>query len=85
MMLIAVTPDERFIQRVFPIDDPSPEQVTLGPNEAQSGEVNLQTRFKGLEAALGKSDVHLFWAYEAPKELNISRWSGGWVLIPQQK
>jgi hypothetical protein len=42
-------------------------------------------RFKGLDAALKKSEVHLFWAYEAPKQLNIPHWSGGWVLIPKQQ
>jgi hypothetical protein len=37
-----------------------------------------------LDEALKKSEVHLFWFYESPKELNIQHWSGGWVLIPKQ-
>jgi len=85
MMLIAVTPGERFVRRGYPVDDPSPEKISMEPNEQQTGEVNLQMRFIGLDAALKKSDIHLFWAYEAPKELNIPRRLGGWVLIPRQK
>ena len=41
--------------------------------------------FPNLRRALKASDVQLFWAYEAPESLHISRWSGGWILIPQQK
>ena len=85
MMLIAVTPGERYIKRIYPIDDPTTYRVSMDPNEQQSGDVNLQLRFIGLDAALKKSDIHLFWTYQAPKELNIRRWSGGWILIPQQK
>jgi len=35
--------------------------------------------------ALKKSDVLLFWAYKAPAALHIPRWTGGLVVIPQQK
>jgi hypothetical protein len=35
--------------------------------------------------AIKKSDIQLFWAYQAPKELNLPRWSGGWILLPHQK
>src|SRR5277367_3519650 len=64
MMLIAVTPGERYITRGYPVDDPSPEKISMEPNERQTGEVNLQMRFIGLDDALQKSDVYLFWAYE---------------------
>jgi hypothetical protein len=85
MMLIAVTPGEHFVKRAYPVDDPSPEKISMEPDEQQAGELNLQMRFIGLEAVLKKSDVHLFWAYQPPKELNIPRRLGGWVLITQQK
>jgi hypothetical protein len=71
--------------KFFPIDDPSYEKISLEPNGSISGDVDLQRFVPGLDKALRKSDVHLFWAYQAPKELNIAQWSGGWILIPQQK
>jgi hypothetical protein len=84
-ILVAVTPHGECLDRNFPIDDPSPERVTFEPNESLTGEINLRKHFSGLDDALKKSDIHLYWAYEAPKELNIAQWSGGWILIPQQK
>jgi hypothetical protein len=85
MILVAVTPGKEYIVRNFPVDDPSYEKVSLDPNESLSGEVSLEKAFTGLGAALKKSDIHLFWAYEAPEELHIAHWAGGWILIPQQK
>ena len=85
MILVALTSDRTYITRNIPIDDPSTERVSMEPKESLSGDVSLDKAFTGFGAALKKSDVHLFWAYEAPKELHIARWSGGWLLIPQQK
>ena len=85
MEFVAVTSDEHYVKRIWPIDDPSPEMTSMEPNETRSGDFNLQMKFIGLDAALKKSSVHLFWAYRAPKELNISEWPGGLVIIPQQK
>jgi len=55
------------------------------PNDTQNGDINLQMKFIGLDLAIKKSSVRLFWAYNAPKELNISDWPGGLIFIPQQK
>jgi len=85
MRLVAMTPREDYLERSYPIDDPSPEEVSFEPSEQQTGDINLQMKIVGLDAALKKSDIVLFWAYEAPKELKIPRYSGGWILIPQQK
>jgi len=85
MILVAVKPDKNYLTRNFPVDDPSPEQVTMEPNESLSGDVSLEKAFTGFDSALKKSDVHLFWAYQPPAELKIGRWAGGWILIPQQK
>jgi hypothetical protein len=85
MILVALTSDRNYITRNIPIDDPSAERVSMEPNESLSGDVSLDKAFTGFDAALKKSDVQLFWAYEAPKELRIAHWSGGWLLIPQQK
>jgi len=85
MILVAVAPDGSQIHRNIPIDDPPPERISVGPNESLSGDVSLEKAFTSLDAALKKSDIHLFWAYKCPKELNIGQWAGGWILIPQQK
>jgi hypothetical protein len=85
MEFVAVTPDEHYLERGWPVDDPSPEKTSMEPNETRSGDFNLQMKFIGLDAALKKSSVRLFWAYRAPKELNISDWPGGLIFIPQQK
>lgn len=85
MILVAVKPDKNCLTRSIPIDDPTPERVSIAPNESLSGEVSLEKAFTGLNKALKKSEINLFWAYQPPEELHIGRWSGGWILIPQQK
>lgn len=85
MTIVAVTPDGRCIDHVVAIDDPSPEEVSLDPKASLSGDLNLEKVVPGLSSALKKSDIHLFWAYEAPEKLRVARWSGGWILIPQKK
>lgn len=85
MILVAVTPDGQMVKKELPVDDPSPEQISLNPKESVKGEIDLRKIFRGLDAVLRKSDVQLFWAYQAPAELHIPHWSGGWILIPKQK
>jgi len=85
MILVAVTRNKEYVDRNLFIDDPTPERISMQPNESLSGDVSLEKAFTGLDAALKKSDVHLFWAYKAPEELRIPRWSGGWILIPKKK
>ena len=85
MILVAVMPDGQTLKKELPVDDPSPEQVTLNPKEAIRGQIDLRKIFRGLDDVLRRSDVQLFWAYEAPEELNIPHWSGGWILLPKQK
>jgi hypothetical protein len=83
--LVAVMPNGECLEQNVIAGDPSPEQVSLDPNESVSGDVNLTEIFKDLSVAIKKSDIHLFWAYRAPEELNLPRWSGGWILLPRQK
>jgi hypothetical protein len=86
MLFVAVKPDGQCVaNRIFTIDDPSPEGISLEPNASISGDIDLQRFVPGLDKALKKSGIHLFWAYQAPEELHIARWSGGWVLIPQRR
>ena len=85
MILMAALPNGQSLKKELTIDDPSPRQASLDPEVPVSGDINLGSVFGDLKEALRKSDVQLFWAYEAPAELHIARWSGGWILIPQQK
>lgn len=85
IILAAVTPGGHHLNRFQFIDDPTMQEVSLDPGASLDGEINLADKFDGLDEAVKKSDVHIFWAYNAPEELHIARWSGGWLLIPQQK
>jgi|SRR3974377_82337 len=85
MILVAVMPDGQTIKKQLPVDDPSPTEISLNPKEFMKGEIDLRKIFRGLEEAVRKSDIQLFWAYEAPEELHIPRWSGGWILVSKQK
>jgi hypothetical protein len=85
MVLVAVTSSGRYVDRFFPEDEPSMEEVSLGPGESVTGDVDLHDVFTGLDDVLRETDVQLFWAYKAPEGLGIPRWSGGWILIPQHK
>lgn len=85
MVLVPVKPDGQCLGKYYPVEDPVIRQFSLEPHGSLSGDIDLQSVLPGLEEALKKSDIHLFWAYEAPGELQAARWSGGWILIPQQK
>jgi len=86
MILMPVNSDRECVgNKYFAIDDPSTERVTIGPNGTLSGELDLKTVLPDIQKSLKESDVHLFWAYQAPEELHIGRWVGGWLLIPRQK
>lgn len=85
MILVAVLPSGKSLKKELIVDDPTLEQIALDPNKSISGDINLQNVFRDLNASVTMSDVQLFWAYQAPEELGIPRWSGGWILIPQQK
>lgn len=84
IVLIAVRPNGEYLEQNPIADDPSPEKVSLGPNESITGEIDLSRVFKKIDTATMESDILLFWAYEAPKGLALPRWSGGWLLLPQQ-
>ena len=84
MTLVAVLRGGQCLRAELFIDDPGVERISLEPNETLNGDIDLKSRFRGLDQALKKSDIHLFWAYKAPEELGNPRWSGGWILIPKQ-
>jgi hypothetical protein len=84
IILVAVTANGQYLKKELPIDDPSPEQITLDPKESIEGSIDLRKVFHNLDEVLKRSDVHLFWAYQAPSQLHIAP-AGGWILIPQQE
>jgi hypothetical protein len=85
MILVAVTSNGQRLEEYPSFDDPGFEKVSLDPRVSVSGDINLADYFRDLDGVVKKSDVQLFWAYKAPDELHIPHWSGGWILIPQQK
>ena len=84
-MVFAVTrPNGEPIDLIFPVDDPGPAKVSIKPKETLIGDIDLRYVIRDLNV-LKKSDVLLFWGYKAPSELHIPRWTGGLVVIPQQR
>jgi hypothetical protein len=85
MVLVAAKSDSESLEKVLPVEDPARGNISVQPGQTLTGTLDLEGIFKGLDEARRKSDVHLFWAYQAPPELNVGRWSGGWILLPQSK
>ena len=67
------------------VEDPLLDRIAIEPNKPISGDVDLERAFPDLKKVLHVSDVHLFWAYNAPEGLKIPAWSGGWIFIPRQE
>jgi hypothetical protein len=84
IVLVAVWPNGESLQPLPIAGDPSPEEVSVGPDQVLTGRVDLRKVFREIDSAIKKSDIHIFWAYSAPKQLGLPRWSGGWILIPKQ-
>jgi len=86
MRFVPVNRDGECIDnKYFAEEYPNYQKVSIDPNGSITGKIDLRWVIPELDEALKKSDVHLFWAYKAPEELHIARWSGGWILIPQRK
>ena len=84
IVFAAVRPNGEPVDLIFPIDDPGTTKVSVKPQETLTGDIDLRYVIREPNA-MKKSEVLLFWAYKAPEELHIPRWSGGLVVIPQQK
>jgi hypothetical protein len=84
MVIVAALAGGRSLARDRPVEDPQARPMSLGPHSSLTGDIDLERRFPDIHHILKESDVQLFWAYEAPEALHIPRWSGGWILIPQQ-
>jgi hypothetical protein len=85
MVIIAAVAGGSCLEKEQPIEDPVLVELFLNPNEAMSGDIDLERMFPRLKDVLKLTDVQLFWAYEAPEALHFPHWSGGWLLIPKQK
>jgi hypothetical protein len=84
MVFAVARPNGEPIDLIFPVDDPGPAKVSIKPRETLVGDIDLRYVIRDLNV-LKKSDVLLFWAYKAPDALHIPHWTGGLVVIPQQK
>jgi hypothetical protein len=85
LVIVAVRGNGQCLKRNVPVDDPLFREVLVEPDIPAQGEIDLEMLFPEIRRVLQGSDVQLFWAYNAPDALNIGRWSGGWLLIEQEK
>jgi hypothetical protein len=85
MVLLAATPQGAPLKKFYPVDDPMFDEISVPPRGTLTGDIDLESTIPDLRQLTKVSDVHLFWAYESPKELNLPHWSGGWILIPKRK
>jgi hypothetical protein len=85
LIVVTAIRNGQCLKRFVPVNDPFFDEVAVDPNTPLGGDVDLEALFPDLRRVSKVSDVQLFWAYEAPAALQISHWSGGWILIPQQK
>jgi hypothetical protein len=85
ILFVAVTPEGTPLEVFMPVDDPIFDKISLAPGASVTGDIDLNNFFSRLSLVTKKSDIHLFWAYKSPEELHIPHWSGGWILLPQQK
>ena len=84
MVFTAAKPNSEALELVWPIDDPGPSRITVKAGDTLTGEIDLHRVIRDLNA-LKKSDILLFWGYKTPAVLHLPRWTGGLVIIPQQK
>jgi hypothetical protein len=85
MIFMAVTPEGAPLEVSMPVDDPIFDEISIDSGATLAGEIDLNYFFSNLSRATKRSEVNLFWAYQSPEELHIPHWSGGWILLPQQK
>ena len=83
-MFAAARPNGEDIELLLPVADPGLKEISVKSGETLRGDVDLRYVI-GDSNVLKKSDVLLFWAYKAPAALHLPNWSGGLVIILQQK
>jgi hypothetical protein len=60
--------------------------VRIDRGKPLTGVVHLDSRIQGLEAALRRTDLLLFWSFEVQvQELGSSNRVGGWLLLPRRR
>ncbi|HEX4921664.1 MAG TPA: hypothetical protein VFV92_13105 [Candidatus Bathyarchaeia archaeon] len=84
MILVAALPNGLSLDQNILAGDPTPERISLNPGESVSGDIDLKGVFKNIDSLIEKHDIHLFWAYRSPEGLGLPKWSGGWILLPQE-
>jgi hypothetical protein len=86
LILVPITSDQkqRRLEESLFVDDPGPGTVTIQPSQRLSGRVELSKRFPELLTIVKKTDVIIFWSYQAEltSGTKTSRISGGRLLGP---
>jgi hypothetical protein len=85
MIFMAVTSEGAPLEVSMPVDDPMFDEISVEPGGSLTGEIDLNYFFSNLSPATKRSEVNLFWAYQSPEQRHIPHWTGGWILLPQQK
>jgi hypothetical protein len=85
IILVAVKRNGEYVEQLRLADDPSPQRISVDPNQVLTGMVDLTEALRDIAVLTRKSDINMFWAYAPPKELGLPRWCGGWILLPKQR
>jgi hypothetical protein len=75
--------------RLVPIQDPVSATTTIKPGRSVAGQIDLRERFPGIEKALRRTDVIVFWSYQGrvtgPMSATVPlQRVGGWLLVPHR-
>jgi hypothetical protein len=85
MLLLAAEnrPNAEVLPMAWPTDDPDSRTVILPPHQSLAGDIDLQTRFTTFSSAIDRSDVVLFWSYDANCIGGSSPVARGSLVIPR--
>jgi hypothetical protein len=85
LVLVAVRPNGRPVDRVMTIADAGYDTLTIHRGQTLSGSVDLDRRFHGLAETLHETEVILFWSYQlSPVHGVPADRLGGWLVLPKR-
>lgn len=84
IILVAVTADRKqaLLEETLPVDDVVPDTVGIDSGKSLRGQVLLSRRFPGLDTALRRGPVVLFWSFQVRMSngQRLDRQAGAFVL-----
>jgi hypothetical protein len=84
--MLAAPPNAQPLELVFPIDDPSVDEVEVKPGESLTGTIRLSMFFRAVGTALEKASVTVLWSYQLRTvDDKLSQRIAGQVVLPQQR